>query len=515
MTTIGFNTHFPGYEILGELSRSNARVLKARHLATGDLVAIKHLDPATDAETRRRFAHELSILGRIDHPNIVKIREVSLKGEFPYLVMELVEGGNLRQLLTTQTRLDIPTTTRLGLQLLSAFSAFHPYDIIHRDINPENILYRPLPTGELHFLLTDFGVARPRQQAQTIPGQSLMIYEYAAPEEFNDPRHVGIATDYYSLGVVLYECLSGRVPFPVGNQAGLVPFMERMLHDAPPPLPLAPNGRSLTQFGEVINDLLEKNAIDRISDPEDLAWLLKRAELDYLRTDQLMSANRKNGAALRATGVGSTREFDDVTQPVVLQRPGKDISTVKLKGLSLLVFVLFIGLAIYYFVMASDGIIPISAVKTGRSILIDSSAETLPLVDSTVIKQAADQRRQAQQQQQIQSAVNRLRVGVTHYKVGFLGGLKEIKLQLKNPSPVVFTSVVVEVNYYKDEGGLFKSETVSFTDVGPYALRTQKAPDSDLGTRLQCTVRHYTLPDNLLLSGMTIDSAWALSPSNR
>ena len=92
MPTVSVNTHFPGYEIIGEIGRSNARVLKARHLASGELVAIKHFALNTDAETLRRFRLESELMTNIRHPNVVSVREVALDLAMPFIVMEWVEG---------------------------------------------------------------------------------------------------------------------------------------------------------------------------------------------------------------------------------------------------------------------------------------------------------------------------------------------------------------------------------------------------------------------------------------
>jgi serine/threonine protein kinase len=283
MPTVSINTHFPGYEILGEIGRSNARVLKARHLETGDLVAIKHFALNTDAETLRRFRLESQLMTDIRHPNVVSVREVQLDLSMPFIVMEWIEGGSLRTLLTEQGHLDIPTTIRLGLQMAEAFRAIHPRGIIHRDIKPENILFRPLPSGELHFLLTDFGVARLREQSQTMTGQSLMTYEYASPEQFDNPKGVDVATDYYALGVVLYECLSGKVPFSMADSAGIATFMNQVLRIPPPALLLPGVPPSLD---ELIHWTLTKEPAQRLSDVNELRVLLGQANVEQLQASR-------------------------------------------------------------------------------------------------------------------------------------------------------------------------------------------------------------------------------------
>ena len=348
MPTVSVNTHFPGYEIIGELGRSNARVLKARHLATGDLVAIKHFTLHTDAETLRRFRVEAQIMTNTRHPNVVRVREVQLDMALPFIVMEWVEGGNLRTLIDGQGNLSVATTIRLGLQMAEAFNAIHPQGIIHRDIKPENILYRPLPSGELHFLLTDFGVARLREQTQTLTGQSLMTYEYASPEQFDNPKGVTVATDYYSLGIVLYECLAGKVPFPMADTAGLALFMRQVLHAAPSALTLPPGQYLPPSLNTLVNWALVKNPADRLSDVTELALLLGQASVEQLQANR--SGNRQASIVPRIqtrTASAPTVQPIKTHEPTVEREPIRSTNGLSVL-LSLLVVGLLIGLAVFY-----------------------------------------------------------------------------------------------------------------------------------------------------------------------
>ncbi|WP_315820332.1 serine/threonine-protein kinase [Paraflavitalea speifideaquila] len=145
MATSIFKEYFKGYEILGELGRGNARVLKARSLQTGELVAIKHFAFNTEPDTLRRFQRESEIMKSIQHEYIVKIIEVHLDAELPYIVMQLVEGGDLRSLLKMHRTLDIPTIIRLAHHMTEALDAIHAKAVVHRDVKPENIMYRKLP----------------------------------------------------------------------------------------------------------------------------------------------------------------------------------------------------------------------------------------------------------------------------------------------------------------------------------------------------------------------------------
>ena len=348
MPTVSVNTHFPGYEILGELGRSNARVLKARHVATGDLVAIKHFTLGTDDDTLRRFQQESAIMTSIRHPNVVRVREVQLDMPLPFIVMEWVEGGDLRSLIR-QGALDVPTVIRLGQQMASAFNAIHPEGIVHRDIKPENILYRPLASGELHFLLTDFGVARLREQSHTLTGQSLLTYEYASPEQFDNPRGVGVATDYYSLGVVLYECLTGRVPFAMTDSAGIATFMTQVLRNPPPALWL-PSGQPVPpSLNTLVNWTLVKDPNDRLSDVNELTVLLGQASVEQLQAGR--SGVRPVSAPPRAQTMASPVSASQATsypEPMVEDEPPRRSSGSGVWIALILAVGLLIGFGIYY-----------------------------------------------------------------------------------------------------------------------------------------------------------------------
>lgn len=284
MSTSIFKEYFKGYEILGELGRGNARVLKARNVRTGELVAIKHFAFNTEPDAIRRFQRESEIMKSIQHDNIVKVFEVHLDAELPYIVMQLVEGGDLRSLLKLHGSLDIPTVIRLAHHMTEALDAIHAKSVVHRDIKPENIMYRHLPTGELHFLLTDFGIAKLREQTEgiTATGASMLTYDYASPEQFNQSKNVSTPTDYYSLGIVLYECLTGAVPFEF-EQDDLLYHINRVI-SCPLPTPLTPSGQTLPpSLLKLLQWLTEKQGSSRLSDPVNVDRLLELASLEDMQ----------------------------------------------------------------------------------------------------------------------------------------------------------------------------------------------------------------------------------------
>ena len=295
MATSVFREYFKGYEILGELGRGNARVLKARNLLTGELVAIKHFAFNTEADTLRRFQRESEIMKSIEHHCIVKILEVHLDAELPYIVMQLIEGGDLRSLLKTHQTLDMPSIITLGRQMTDALSVIHAKAIVHRDIKPENIMFRRLASGEIQFLLTDFGIARLREQADsiTVTGASMLTYDYASPEQFSQPKMVSAATDYYSLGIVLYECMTGSVPFEY-EQEDLLLHINRVI-SAPLPAPLMPGGPPPGAMLQLLEALLRKQPSKRLCDPVSVCRLLDMAAAGEQTTGELIMYGPASG----------------------------------------------------------------------------------------------------------------------------------------------------------------------------------------------------------------------------
>lgn len=511
MPTVSFNTHFPGYNVLGELGRGNARVLKARHEATGDLVAIKHFAFNTDEETLRRFQQESEIMTRIAHPNIVKVREIRLDAQLPYIVMELIEGGSVRQLLDQQRILPVATVIRLGLQVVEAFKVIHSQGIVHRDIKPENVLYRQLPSGEYHFLLTDFGIARLREQPATVTGQSLMTYEYASPEQFENPRNVGEATDYYSLGVMLYECLTGRVPFPMNEGVGIITFMNTVLNTPPPPVEL-PGQPLPDSLRKLLPGLLAKKAGERLSSSTAMKVALKQAELEqiYLEQEGLTSPPVVNvppertgpvitPAAARKTleppaGTRSASRQDDDFWGEKKRRRNHRMLQTGLLALSLLAA----GFAAY--LILSNRKMPSLTSAINKEDTTRPSATATPTDSEQARLDSARRRAEAaflleQKRKEALASAKLLRATVVGSKVGILGGIKNLRIRVDNPTKLTFTSIRVLVRYIKDNGGVYKTETMYFNNMGPGDSRTRTAPESPRGTRVSVRIAAYDSPD--------------------
>lgn len=201
------------YEILEVIGTGGmAVVYKARCHRLNRLVAVKILrdDLARDAEFRRRFHDESQAVAMLSHPNIMAVYDVSRSSEVEYIVMELIDGITLKQFMQKKgMALNWKETLHFITQIMKALSHAHSRGIIHRDIKPQNIMV--LRDGSIK--VTDFGIARLASAAQnTLTQEALGSVHYISPEQARGSR-IDARSDIYSAGVVLYEMLTGRLPF--------------------------------------------------------------------------------------------------------------------------------------------------------------------------------------------------------------------------------------------------------------------------------------------------------------
>ncbi len=204
----------PDYEILGCLGRGGMGIVyKARHLPLKRIVALKMILGSDDSEPElvARFRREAEALARLHHPHIVQVYEVGEQAGQPYFSLEFMEGGSLNQKIRGAAQ---PTRQAAELveTLARAVQAAHEQGVVHRDLKPANVLLASDGTPKI----TDFGLAKQldRGTVQTESGRILGTPAYMAPEQaFGRVREVGPPADVYALGVILYELLTGRVPF--------------------------------------------------------------------------------------------------------------------------------------------------------------------------------------------------------------------------------------------------------------------------------------------------------------
>ena len=199
------------YEILELIGTGGmANVYKARCHRLNRLVAIKILksDLADNADFRRRFHDESQAVAQLSHANIVSVYDVSTNPDREYIVMELIDGITLKQYMERRGRMDWRESLHFIIQIMRGLSHAHSRGIIHRDIKPQNIMV--LRDGSVK--VADFGIACLANAGQTLTQEALGSVHYISPEQARGDR-IDARSDIYSAGVVLYEMLTGRLPF--------------------------------------------------------------------------------------------------------------------------------------------------------------------------------------------------------------------------------------------------------------------------------------------------------------
>lgn len=264
-----------GYQLQRVLGRGGmGMVYEALKEGSNEKFAVKipHEELLMDAEYLRRFYHEAKIALGIKHPNIVETLEVNNEGEHHYIAMELISGRPLSMIIKREVRLDLKTAIRYGIQLASALDALDRRGIVHRDIKPKNVV---VDEAKGIARLMDFGIARARMRGREDSVESKTDWVgtkfYLAPEQINEKRadHV---SDVYSLGVTIFEMITGRVPFDSNNPLELArmitsdpaPEIEQFVYNAP------------QELQEVLDMAMSKDPADRYRHASELSDDLSR-----------------------------------------------------------------------------------------------------------------------------------------------------------------------------------------------------------------------------------------------
>jgi DNA-binding response OmpR family regulator len=255
------------YEILAVVGRGGmGTVYRVRDLELDEQMAIKTVRPefVADPVLVERFKDEIRLARRITHRNVVRIYDFGEWAGTYFLSMEFVEGITVRELLDTRGRLEVSPALAIAAQLADSLAVAHAEGIVHRDIKPQNLLLDP--AGVLKVM--DFGVARLARGApgRTEAGLVVGTPAYMAPEQLM-AEEVDGRSDLYSAGVVLYECLTGRLPHTPGS---LMSLIAKMLHEEPEP-PAALNPAIPPAFSALIMRLLAKDPAHRVQTAEDLS----------------------------------------------------------------------------------------------------------------------------------------------------------------------------------------------------------------------------------------------------
>lgn len=279
------------YEILERIGVGGmAIVYKALCHRLNRYVAVKILkdDYAVDEDFRRRFHTEAQAVAMLSHPNIVTVYDVSRTQEVDYIVMELIEGMTLKQYMQKRGPLNWKEALHFGMQISMALMHAHSRGIIHRDIKPHNIMI--LKDGSVR--VADFGIARVTSTQNTLTQQTLGSVHYISPEQAKGSS-VDARTDIYSLGVVMYEMLTGKLPYE-GESAVSVAIQH--ISSAPTPLrelnPDIPAGIEKITM-KAMNPNLEQRYQSAEKLYEDMDAFRKNPDTHYSEKDLPFDRNKK------------------------------------------------------------------------------------------------------------------------------------------------------------------------------------------------------------------------------
>lgn len=267
-TVVNFpNLQLSEYELVSELgSGGMATVYEAVQNCFGRHVALKVMSPvlANDKDFSKRFLREAKILASLSHPHIIAVYDVGISGQYHYYAMEHLEGGDLKHRLAD---IGVDEALLIVKQLALALDHAHSKGYIHRDVKPDNVLFREDGSA----VLTDFGIARAAETDQqlTQAGKMIGTPKYMSPEQAKSAP-LDARSDLYALGVVFYEMLAGHVPFD-GSDPIAVGIQH--LREAPPPLP-----SELADFEDVVMCLLAKEPEQRYQTGEELIAALEQVE---------------------------------------------------------------------------------------------------------------------------------------------------------------------------------------------------------------------------------------------
>ena len=239
---------FAGYRVRSVLGRGGMSVVyQAENLRLSSVIALKVLAPelASDDVFRARFLEESRIAASLNHPNVIPIYDMGSQDDLLYIAMRYVSGTDMRQMIKKRGRILPATALFLIGQAARALDAAHRKGLVHRDVKPGNLLIErgSDDADPDHVYLADFGITKHAMSRSglTSTGQFLGTIDYVAPEQIRGTSVLGLA-DQYSLGCVLYECLTGRVPFEKDLDAAIIwahveetPTMPTVLRPDLPP----------------------------------------------------------------------------------------------------------------------------------------------------------------------------------------------------------------------------------------------------------------------------------------
>ncbi len=338
-----------------------AIVYRAIDMRTGHNVAVKVLRPEfnEDAEFIGRFQREAEAASKMTHHNIVNLLDVGMDGENRYLVMEYVQGKTLKEVIQERGRITAPLACQITIRILSALEHAHRNGIVHRDIKPQNILVH----ADGHIKVADFGIARIADSSTLTKGDNVMgSVHYFSPEQARGEGATA-TSDIYSTGVVLYEMLTGRVPFDGDNPVAVA---MQHLHATPVPIQnLAPDVPPAVV--RVCMKAMEKNPALRYQSARDMAADLRAAmeERDRRPAEEELDI-RQPGPQIRSEGRDTSGTARVKTREIQKKRLQRSVLMLGIT-LAILALIFFGGRAIYHQIMTTASVPEVTGLELSEA----------------------------------------------------------------------------------------------------------------------------------------------------
>ncbi len=307
------------YEILSEIGRGAMGVVyRARDPMLQRVVAIKTINLALSRDERidfeSRFYREAGSAGRLNHPNIVTIYDVGDTGELAYMAMEFLEGEELRDLLDMGAPLPLERVVEIAAGIARGLGFAHEHGVVHRDIKPSNVMI--LKNGSVK--ITDFGIALIPAASRTVAGMILGSPKYMSPEQVMGKAVDGRA-DIFSLGVVLFEMLTGKTPFEGENISAL---MYRILNDTPA-LPGSLRAGLPAAFDHIVSRALARQPEDRYQTASEMVDdLLNYKNIEFNTQTRLTSKMARQPESLTRAPLPGGKLVQEDEQTAIMARAG-------------------------------------------------------------------------------------------------------------------------------------------------------------------------------------------------
>ncbi len=301
------------YEIIEKVGIGGmAIVYKAKDIYLKRIVAVKVLKEQylEDKEFIKKFVIEAQSVANLNNQNIVKIYDVGQHIEdsktYNYIVMEYIKGKTLNELIKDKGRLNSNAVVSISKQIANALDCAHKHHIIHRDIKPHNIII----DENLNVKVTDFGIARIATSSTiTYTSSVLGTVHYISPEQAKG-KFIDEKSDIYSLGVVMYEMVTGKVPFDTDNAVGIA--MQHINEPLVEPIKFVPNLEPW--LNSIIVKCMEKNPENRFQSAESL---IKALDDKRIENNQKVTFNDNSNRALYKESIYKTSKNKDVNKPII------------------------------------------------------------------------------------------------------------------------------------------------------------------------------------------------------